>query len=138
MVKWFEEEIHTMQLFYVNQSIINVRDISNATHGRPIPSIRTRFNIISKSLVFGIVGCIATHNVCPGMYRVKDISLILFIQLKARKNSNSRSGFDVRCYPRSSKSSKVQRAVKPSRCFVYDVIPVEVVASFERIRSRCA
>jgi hypothetical protein len=39
-----------------------VRDISNATHDRPIPSIGTIFNIISKSLVFGIVGCIATHN----------------------------------------------------------------------------
>jgi hypothetical protein len=43
-------------------SIRNVRDISNATHDRPIPSIGTIFNIISKSLVFGIVGCIATHN----------------------------------------------------------------------------
>jgi hypothetical protein len=39
-----------------------MRDISNATHDRPIPSIITIFNIISKSLVFGIVGCIATHN----------------------------------------------------------------------------
>jgi hypothetical protein len=57
----FEEEIHIMQLFYANQSR-NVRDISNATHDRPIPSIRTIFNIISKSLVFGIVGTIATHN----------------------------------------------------------------------------
>jgi hypothetical protein len=62
MVKLFEEEIHIMQLFYANQSIRNVRDISNATHDRPIPSIGTIFNIISKSLVFGIVGCIATHN----------------------------------------------------------------------------
>jgi hypothetical protein len=59
MVKLFEEEIHIMQLFYANQSIRNVRDISNATHDRPIPSIGTIFNI---SLVFGIVGCIATHN----------------------------------------------------------------------------
>jgi hypothetical protein len=82
MVKLFEEEIHIMQLFYVNQSIRNVRDVSNATHDRPIPSIGTIFNIISKSLVFGIVGCIATHNAlimgnkygpgselkkCPGM-----------------------------------------------------------------------
>jgi hypothetical protein len=56
MVKLFEEEIHIMQLFYASQSIRNVRDVSNATHDRPI------FNIISKSLVFGIVGCIATHN----------------------------------------------------------------------------
>jgi hypothetical protein len=32
MVKLFEEEIYIMQLFYANQSIINVRDISNATH----------------------------------------------------------------------------------------------------------
>jgi hypothetical protein len=32
MVKLFEEEIHIMQLFYANQSIRNVRDISNATH----------------------------------------------------------------------------------------------------------
>jgi hypothetical protein len=51
-----------MQLFHANQSIRNVRDISNATHDRPIPTIGTIFNIISKSLVFGIVGCIATHN----------------------------------------------------------------------------
>jgi hypothetical protein len=51
MVKLFEEEIHIMQLFY-----------SMPTHDRPIPSIGTIFNIISKSLVFGIVGCIATHN----------------------------------------------------------------------------
>jgi hypothetical protein len=35
--KLFEEEIHIMQLFYANQSIRNVRDISNATHVRPIP-----------------------------------------------------------------------------------------------------
>jgi hypothetical protein len=62
MVKLFEEKIHMMQLFYANQSIRNVRDISNATYDRPIPSIGTIFNIISKSLVFGIVGCIATHN----------------------------------------------------------------------------
>jgi hypothetical protein len=62
LVKLFEEEIHIMQLFYANQSIRNVRDISNATPDRPIPSIWTIFNIISKSLVFGIVGCIATHN----------------------------------------------------------------------------
>jgi hypothetical protein len=62
MVKLFEEEIHIMQLFYANQSIRNVRDISNATHDRPIPSIGSILNIISKSLVFGIVGCIATHN----------------------------------------------------------------------------
>jgi hypothetical protein len=63
MVKLFEEEIHIMQLFYANQSIRNVRDISNvSTHDRPIPSIGIIFNIISKSLVFGIVGCIATHN----------------------------------------------------------------------------
>jgi hypothetical protein len=41
MVKLFEEEIHIMQLFYANQSIRNVRDISNATHDRPIPSIGT-------------------------------------------------------------------------------------------------
>jgi hypothetical protein len=47
MVKLFEEEIHIMQLFYTNQSIRNVRDISNATHDRPIPSIGTYFNIIS-------------------------------------------------------------------------------------------
>jgi hypothetical protein len=60
MVKLFEEEIYIMQLFYTNQSIRNVRD--NATHDRPIPSIGTIFNIISKSLVFGIVGRIATHN----------------------------------------------------------------------------
>jgi hypothetical protein len=87
MVKLFEEEIHIMQLFYANQSIRNVRDISNATHDRPIPSIGTIFNIISKSLVFGIVGCIATHKYgqvwtskyglcselkkCPGMYVLK-------------------------------------------------------------------
>jgi hypothetical protein len=51
MVKLFEEEIHIMQLFYANQSIRNVRDISSATHDRPIPS-----------LVFGIVGYIVTHN----------------------------------------------------------------------------
>jgi hypothetical protein len=57
MVKLFEEEIHIMQLFYANQSIRNVRDISNATHDRPVTSIGTIFNIISKSLVFGIVGC---------------------------------------------------------------------------------
>jgi hypothetical protein len=56
MVKLFEKEIHIMQLFYANQSIRNVRDVSNATHDRSI------FNIILKSLVFGIVGCIATHN----------------------------------------------------------------------------
>jgi hypothetical protein len=62
MVKLFEEEIHIMQLFYANQSIRNVCDISNATHDRPIPSIGTIFNIISKSLVFGIVGYIATRN----------------------------------------------------------------------------
>jgi hypothetical protein len=62
MVKLFEEEIHIIQLFNANQSIRNVRDISNATHGRPIPSIGTIFNIISKSLVFGIVRYIATHN----------------------------------------------------------------------------
>jgi hypothetical protein len=62
MVKLFEEEIHIMQLFYANQSIRNVPDISNATHVRPIPSIGTIFNIISKSLVFGIVGCIATQQ----------------------------------------------------------------------------
>jgi hypothetical protein len=53
---------YLMQLFYANQSIRNMRDISNATYDRPIPSIGTIFNIISKSLVFGIVGCIATHN----------------------------------------------------------------------------
>jgi hypothetical protein len=41
MVKLFEEEIHIMQLFYANQSIRIVRDISNATHDRPIPSIGT-------------------------------------------------------------------------------------------------
>jgi hypothetical protein len=51
-----------MQLFYANQSIRNVRDISNATHDTPIPSIGTIFNIVSKSLVFGIVGYIATDN----------------------------------------------------------------------------
>jgi hypothetical protein len=51
MVKLFEEEIHIMQLFYANQSIRNVRDISSATHDRPIPS-----------MVFGIVGYIVTHN----------------------------------------------------------------------------
>jgi hypothetical protein len=62
MGKLFEEEIHIMQLFYANQSIRNVRDISNATHDRPIPSIGTIFNIISKYLAFGVVGCIATHN----------------------------------------------------------------------------
>jgi hypothetical protein len=62
MVKLFEEEIHIMQLFYANQSIRNVRDISNATHDRPIPSIGTIFNIISKSLVFGIVGWILDSN----------------------------------------------------------------------------
>jgi hypothetical protein len=62
MVKLFEKEIHIMQLFYANQSIRNVSDISNATHDRPIPSIGTILNIISKSLVFGIVGCIATQN----------------------------------------------------------------------------
>jgi hypothetical protein len=62
MVKLFEEEIHIMQLFYANQSIRNVRDISNATHDRPIPPIGTIFNIISKSLVFGIVGYIVTHS----------------------------------------------------------------------------
>jgi hypothetical protein len=45
MVKLFEEEIHIMQLFYANQSIRNVRDISNATRDRPIPSIGTIFNI---------------------------------------------------------------------------------------------
>jgi hypothetical protein len=62
MVKLFEEEIHIMQLFYAIQSIRNVCGISNATHDRPIPSIGTMFNIISKSLVFGIVRYIATHN----------------------------------------------------------------------------
>jgi hypothetical protein len=62
MVKLFEEEIQIMQLFYANQSIRNVPYISNATHVRPMPSIGTIFNIISKSPVFGIVGCIATHN----------------------------------------------------------------------------
>jgi hypothetical protein len=62
MVKLCDEEKHIMQLFYANQSIRNMRDISNATHDRPIPSIGTIFNIISKSLVFGIVGCMATHN----------------------------------------------------------------------------
>jgi hypothetical protein len=62
MVKLFEEEIHIMQLFYANQSITNVRDISNATHDRPIPSIAPFLNFFSKSLVFGIAGCIATHN----------------------------------------------------------------------------
>jgi hypothetical protein len=31
MIKLFEEEIHIMQLFYANQSIINVGDVSNAT-----------------------------------------------------------------------------------------------------------
>jgi hypothetical protein len=62
MVELFEEEIHIMQLFYANQSIRNVRDISNATHDRPIPSIGTIFNMILKSLVFDIVGCIATYN----------------------------------------------------------------------------
>jgi hypothetical protein len=62
MVKLFEEEIHIMQLFYANQSIRNVRDISNVTHDRPIPSIGTIFNIISKSLVFGIIGYIAIHH----------------------------------------------------------------------------
>jgi hypothetical protein len=62
MVKLFEEEIHIIQLFYANQSIRNVHDISNATHDRPIPSIGTIFNIISKSLVFGRVSCMATHN----------------------------------------------------------------------------
>jgi hypothetical protein len=50
MVKLFEEEIHIMQLFYANQSIRNVRDISSATHDRPIPSIGTVFNIISISI----------------------------------------------------------------------------------------
>jgi hypothetical protein len=34
MVKLFEEEIHIMQLFYANQSIRSVRDISNATQLR--------------------------------------------------------------------------------------------------------
>jgi hypothetical protein len=62
MIKLFEEEIHIMQLFYANQSIRNVPDISNTTHVRPILSIGTIFIIISKSPVFGIVGCIATHN----------------------------------------------------------------------------
>jgi hypothetical protein len=62
MVKLFEEVQHIMQLFYVNQSIRNVRDISNATDDRTIPSIGTILNIISTSLVFGIVGYIATHN----------------------------------------------------------------------------
>jgi hypothetical protein len=47
MVKLFEEEIHIMQLFYANQSIRNVRDISNATHDRPIPSIGTIYFKIS-------------------------------------------------------------------------------------------
>jgi hypothetical protein len=64
MVKLFEEEIHIMQLFYANQSIRNVRDISNATHDRPIPSSGTIFNIISKSLVFGIVGCSQCIDLC--------------------------------------------------------------------------
>jgi hypothetical protein len=36
-----------MQLFYANQSIRNVRDISNATHDRPIPSIGTIYFKIS-------------------------------------------------------------------------------------------
>jgi hypothetical protein len=62
MVKLFEKEIHIMQLFYANQSIRNVRDNSNTIPERPIPLFGTIFNIISKSLVFGIVGCIATHN----------------------------------------------------------------------------
>jgi hypothetical protein len=46
MVKLFEEEIYIMQLFYVNQSIRGLCDISNATHDRPIPSIGTIFNIM--------------------------------------------------------------------------------------------
>jgi hypothetical protein len=92
MVKLFEEEIHIIQLFYANQSIRNVRDISNATHDRPIPSIGTIFNIISKSLVFGyswlhinsqcIDLCFLKLNIgnkyglcselkkCPGIYRI--------------------------------------------------------------------
>jgi hypothetical protein len=48
MVKLFEEKIHIMHLFHANQSIRNVRDISNATHDRPVPSIERIFNIISK------------------------------------------------------------------------------------------
>jgi hypothetical protein len=64
MVKLFEEEIHIMQLFYANQSIRNVRDISNATHDRPIPSIGTIFNIISKSLVFGICSWLHSNSQC--------------------------------------------------------------------------
>jgi hypothetical protein len=40
MVKLFEEEIHIMQLFYANQSIRNVPDISNATHDRSIFNIK--------------------------------------------------------------------------------------------------
>jgi hypothetical protein len=51
MVKLFEEEIHIMQLFDANQSIRNVRDISNATHDKPIPSIGTIFNIFQNLCV---------------------------------------------------------------------------------------
>jgi hypothetical protein len=64
MVKLFEEQIHIMQLFYANQSIRNVRDISNATHDRPIPLIGTIFNIISKSLVFGICSWLHSNSQC--------------------------------------------------------------------------
>jgi hypothetical protein len=43
-----------MQLFHANQSIRNVRDISNATHDRPIPTIGTIFNIILIDVFFKI------------------------------------------------------------------------------------
>jgi hypothetical protein len=49
MIKLFEEKID-MHLLHANQSIRNVRDISNARHDRPIPSIGTVFNIILKIL----------------------------------------------------------------------------------------
>jgi hypothetical protein len=44
MVKLFEEEIHIMQLFYANQSIRNVRDISNALAGLSA-SLRSAVNL---------------------------------------------------------------------------------------------
>jgi hypothetical protein len=95
MVKLFEEEIHIMQLFYANQSIRNVRDISNATHDRPIPSIGTIFNIISKSLVFGIVGCIATQqciDLCFLKLNIGNKYLWTMFRVKkmSRYNRNSR------------------------------------------------
>jgi hypothetical protein len=48
MVKLFEEEIHIMQLFYANQSIRNVRDISNASNDtRVLLTVREKHGIVN-------------------------------------------------------------------------------------------